>query len=269
MLTLCPTPSPSPASSELAGLGMGHRPRAVRHVQGDGEHVRAPVQALLRAVAVVHVPVDDRDALEPGADRGVAPPGPCSRTGSSRPWWPAAHGGRAGGRARRTACTRRPARPGSPPAPCRPPPATPATSPRTPGCSRPARRPRPGRTRRTSSTYAGSCRCTSSSISACRPSRQRSRPAIGPLRSAERMLRIRTSFSGCSSETSISGDGSCSNTPLPVSCSSTSSCQNTSRVGSATAGEPTWTAERRPGRPPSCAPSPASAAYRPCRRRAC
>src|SRR5437667_10291972 len=42
------------------------------------------------------------------------------------------------------------------------------------------------------------------------------------------MLRTRTSFSGCSSETSIKGDGGCSNTPEPVSCSMVSSCQKTS-----------------------------------------
>src|SRR6476469_2213146 len=47
------------------------------------------------------------------------------------------------------------------------------------------------------------------------------------------MFRIRTSFSGCSSDTSISGEGGLSNTPDPVSWSSASSCQNTSRSGSA------------------------------------
>src|SRR3954452_2879705 len=50
------------------------------------------------------------------------------------------------------------------------------------------------------------------------------------------MFRIRTSFSGCSSDTSISGEGGLSNTPEPVSCSSASSCQKTCRSGSAIGG---------------------------------
>src|SRR3954451_1261480 len=50
------------------------------------------------------------------------------------------------------------------------------------------------------------------------------------------MFRIRTSFSGCSSDTSISGEGGLSNTPEPVSCSSASSCQKTCRAESAIGG---------------------------------
>ena len=50
------------------------------------------------------------------------------------------------------------------------------------------------------------------------------------------MFRIRTSFSGCSSDTSISEKGGLSNTPEPVSCSSASSCQKTCRSGSAIGG---------------------------------
>src|SRR3954464_8994262 len=71
---------------------------------------------------------------------------------------------------------------------------------------------------------------------AWRPSRQASRGAIGPSRRHERMFRIRTSFSGCSSDTSISGEGGLSNTPEPVSCSSASSCQKTCRAESAIGG---------------------------------
>src|SRR6266568_5668986 len=44
------------------------------------------------------------------------------------------------------------------------------------------------------------------------------------------MLRIRSEFSGCSSETSINGVGGWSNIPAPVSWASASSCQYT-RIG--------------------------------------
>ena len=46
-----------------ARLGMRRTPAAVSHVQRDRQHVVAVVEAGLRAVPVVHVPIDDRHSL--------------------------------------------------------------------------------------------------------------------------------------------------------------------------------------------------------------
>lgn len=48
----------------LARLRVGRAPGAVPHVEGDRQHIVALVEALLCAVAVVDVPIDDGDALE-------------------------------------------------------------------------------------------------------------------------------------------------------------------------------------------------------------
>ena len=69
-LTLKPVPGALAQLVRGAGLGMRLAPGAVAHVERHGQDVVAVVEALLRAVPVVDVPVEDRDAVDP-ASAGV------------------------------------------------------------------------------------------------------------------------------------------------------------------------------------------------------
>ena len=98
----CRAPAPRPVSC----ASPDHRPQRVL-VQRDGEHARVLVEHRLRAVAVVHVPVDDRDAADAvhaparAAPRSTRwPAGRSPSRAPARAWCP---GGRSSGEGRRAA----------------------------------------------------------------------------------------------------------------------------------------------------------------------